>query len=437
MKMDVASFDVSAVAAGAESRLVNGVLEVDTDELRDLLMTPGQFADIIIDIVHPGEDVRVVHAVDSVEPRMRTSDPGSDFPGFLSVPATVGKGITHRLSGVAVTTVAPVVPGEPLYWREAIFDMGGSGSRFSPLAQVPNVVLTCLPMPELAASTAIAENIFEGTPEAVEFNRAVREAGLRAAVYLAQTTTDLEPDRVTTYDLAGVDAEGLPKVVYLYQLAIPYVYGDIAPGAGAIGGAAHLPTVIHPNEILDGAVVNGWNAVGCMREATYLDQNHAVIEELYRRHGTDLDFRGVVTFTNGDTSATKERLTSYAAKLAEFLGAEGVVMNYSGGGHPGVDTMMICQKLENMGIKTTLLLMEMAPNPEDSGFVYYVREADAIVSTGNYEEQVELPAVGRVIGGDKILLTDADASGALTLPLSQVYASTHQFGGNLLSAREV
>ncbi|GIS89930.1 hypothetical protein CM1200mP19_2610 [bacterium] len=61
--------------------------------------------------------------------------------------------------------------------------------------------------------------------------------------------------------------------------------------------------------------------------------------------------------------------------------------------------MMICQKLEESGIPTTVLSMEMAPNPSDSGFVHFVREADAIVSTGNYEESYDFPEVKSVLEG--------------------------------------
>ncbi len=93
-----------------------------------------------------------------------------------------------------------------------------------------------------------------------------------------------------------------------------------------------------------------------------------------------------------------------------------------------MDTMMVCQKLERRGVTTTVLSMEMAPNPEDSGFVHFVREADAIVSTGNYEERIEYPEVARVIGGDKLISSDDPPGGPFEKPLSAVLGSTNQFG---------
>jgi len=341
------------------------------------------------------------------------------------------------MAGVAVLGTSAPIPGEPIYWREAIVDMAEPGSVYSPFGGLVNIVLGFTPKRDLAESSDTPDNLFEGTPAAFEYNRAMRVAGLKVAVALARATEDLEPDSVEVFDHESHDRTGLPAVVYLYQLAIPYLYGEIAPGAGAIGGSAHLPTVIHPNELLDGAMVCGWNAIACMRELTYLIQNHAIVLDLYRRHGVDLDFRGVVLFTNGDTTESKERLANHAVNLAEALGVDAALINYAGGGHPCVDAMMICQKLENSGVPATMLMMEMAPNPEDSGFVHYVPQADAIVSTGNYEEKVDLAAVERVIGGDSILVGGDDASGALELPLSHVLASTNQFGDTVIRGAEV
>ena len=52
-----------------------------------------------------------------------------------------------------------------------------------------------------------------------------------------------------------------------------------------------LPTLIHPNEMLDGAVV-GANYKTQQKAPTYLHSNKPLIYELYRRHGVDLNFAG-------------------------------------------------------------------------------------------------------------------------------------------------
>ena len=97
--------------------------------------------------------------------------------------------------------------------------------------------------------------------------------------------------------------------------------------------------------------------------------------------------------------------------------------------------MMICQKLENSGIPTTVLSMEMAPNPSDSGFVHFVREADAIVSTGNYEESYDFPEVKSVVGGAALLNSESSPNGPFSYPLSGLLGSTNQFGFTNMTAR--
>ncbi len=434
--LDVGQFDVTAVRSGDRTGYTDGVLTVDLGELEDLLADETFFSSVSVDIIRPGDSVRIINAIDAVEPRIKVDPVGADFSGLLTTPRLVGLGTTHALKGVAVVETALPVPGEPTYWREAIVDMAGAGARYSPFSELFNVVTSFEPTRELLESSGRPTNLFEGTPEAVEYNKAVRLAGLKAAKYLAETTLGKEPDRWRTYDLSPLGANDVPAVVYLYQLAIPYLHGEIAPGAGAIGGGAHLPTPIHPNELLDGALVCGWNAIACMRELTYTVQNHAIVEDLYSRHGKDLDFRGVVLFTNGDSRASKERLASHAASLAIMMGAEGALINYAGGGHPAVDAMMICRNLERRGVPTTMLSMEMAANPGESGFVHFVPEADAIVSTGNYEETITFDQVDRVIGGDSFILMAGDPTGAFEAPLAIVLASTHQFGHTMIRGEE-
>ena len=434
--LDIGSFDVADVRAGPETAFADGVLTINILELEERLADPAHFASVAVEIVRPGDSVRVINAIDAVEPRIKVDPAGADFSGMLGVPQLVGLGTTHALKGVSVVETALPVPGEPTYWREAIFDMTGTGAKYTPFSEMVNVVVSCEPTRSLLESSGRPTNLFEGTPEAVEYNKAVRLAGLKAGTYLAETTLGQTPDRVDTFDLAPLPDSELPAVVYLYQLAIPYLHGEVAPGAGAIGGAAHLPTPIHPNELLDGALVCGWNAIACMRELTYTVQNHAIVEDLYARHGKDLDFRGVVLFTNGDTHASKERLANHAANLAIMMGAEGVLINYAGGGHPAVDAMMICRNLERRGVTTTMLSMEMAANPGESGFVHFVAEADAIVSTGNYEETVTFEPVDRVIGGKSLIRIEGDPGGGFDAPLAIVLASTHQFGHTYIRGQE-
>tara|TARA_B100000029_G_scaffold516495_1_gene630257 strand:+ start:2684 stop:3997 length:1314 start_codon:yes stop_codon:yes gene_type:complete len=435
MTLELAYFDIEEIVFGDRTHLEGCTLVVDHDTLRSQLLEDEHFDDVTLHLAHPGDDTRIINAVDAVEPRCRLGKGEHNFPGFLSPPRTVGVGRTAVMRGAAVVEVSAPVPGESTYWREAFFDMTESGAGYSPFSNLANLVLEITPSKSIREDSRPPLNVFEGTPEAVALNRAIRMAGMKASVFMASAAEGATPDDVNVLELPKTRNPDLPGVVYLYQLAIPYLYGEIVPGGGAIGGPAHLPTPIHPNEILDGALVCGWNAIACMRELTYIAQNHPIINDLYERDGKDLQFLGVVIFANGDTPDAKERLTGHATTLAKLFNPDGAIINYAGGGHPCVDTMMICQKLESAAIPTTVMSMEMAPDPSDSGFVHFVREADAIVSTGNYEESLDFPRVESVIGGTELLNSKSDPAGPFSYPLSGLLASTNQFGYTNVTAR--
>ena len=128
MRLGVGTFPVRDVRLGARTAYEGGVLHVDTEALRAVILAGGDFADVAFEVVRPGDDVRVIHVMDAVEPRCKL-DGGSSFPGFVGPQKTVGEGRTHRLAGMAVLSIGAAVAGEPTYWREAIVDMRGPGAE--------------------------------------------------------------------------------------------------------------------------------------------------------------------------------------------------------------------------------------------------------------------------------------------------------------------
>jgi len=395
MRLELRTTIVDDVHWSGATRLAGGVLEIERDELRTLILEDAAFEDVTLDIVRPGDSVRIIHAMDAAEPSWK-SDPGSTFPTFVGPPRTVGEGVTHRLSGVAVVTASNAVAGEPTYWREAVVDMTGPGAALTAFGATTNLVLTFTPHPsylDASRPDAAIENIMVGSSLAQRYNRSVRVAELKTAAYLARTVADRQADEIKTYELTSAPA-GLPRVVYFYQLSGATVYGEAMDGM--------LPTLIHPNEVLDGAIVNvRSNVHASNRTSTYANQHHGLIEELYARHGRDLDFRGVIVYpAASDDVNEKELLAEYAVKLARLLGADAACASYAGGGHPAVEFMLICRKCERAGIRTVLVMPEIYGTPDDPGFVYFVPEAERIVSTGRTTQVVDLPAVDRVIGGD-------------------------------------
>lgn len=439
MRLELCTFFVKDILFSDKTKLENGILLINQKELRAFLNEDGKLEDVEIHVARPGERTRIVHIMDIVEPRIKVRGAGNVFPGFMGSPHTVGDGRTHRLAGAAVVETGEPILGESTYWREAIIDMNGPGAKYTCLSKTINLVLNFKPRKELLQrkpKEVVVQDVSRGTPPAIEYNASVRAMGLKVASYLAEATKNQEPDKVEVYELIPV-SPSLPKVVYFCQETWPYIYGDSSAIRYGESNPTLMATLIHPNEFLDGAVVNARTGIAGTRDTTYVYQNYPVINELYQRHGKELNFAGVVIYRPGGTNLEeKERATSYAAKLGQLLGAQGAILTWVGGGHFVVDVMILCQKLERMGIPSVIICPEMAKNVEESGLVGYVPEANAIVSVGNYEEEVHLPSMEKVIGGSKILETDYNAAGELTIPLHKMYGATNRFGFEKLTAKE-
>ena len=139
---------------------------------------------------------------------------------------------------------------------------------------------------------------------------------------------------------------------------------------------------------------------------TYFAQNHPVIHELYRRHGHDLWFSGVVATVAPMTMAEKERNTTLAVRLAkEVLGADGLIATKIGGGAVDTDLMMVYARAEELALKAALIIMERYT---DTGVTFVSPGIDALVTPGLTRDPISLPAVERVIGGATIHLDNGN-----------------------------
>src|SRR5262249_16708956 len=156
---------------------------------------------------------------------------------------------------------------------------------------------------------------------------------------------------------------------------------------------------------LDGALVSADYWIACHRSTTHLYQNEPVIRSLYRRHGTELNFVAVLLCRCLITSQDEKwRQANQPANVPPMLHIAGAVITMSNGWHAYVDQMLLCQKLEQAGVKTVLGVDEYADaDGADFPLVTHVPEATAIVSVGNQEEIHEWPAMERVLGGDAFL----------------------------------
>ena len=412
MALVLESFEVRRVEFGRRTELDGGTLVVDREEVRRLAGGSPFVADVGVELAHPGESTRIVHVMDALEPRVKVGGEAVAFPGFLGPARTVGQGLTRRLAGVAVLESArlPEPTSGILEFNEGLIDMSGPGAERCACSDTHNVVLLFTPKP--GASNR-------------EFEAAVRLGAMRVNRRLAETALGRpSPDAVETFELGRADP-GLPRVAYADQvqhqgfLVQTFLYGQPVE--------AIVPTVLHPNEYFDGAVVSG-NYRSMMKTPTWLRLNHPVVRALYRRHGRDLNFVGVI-FGRGhhDDHQLKERNGHMVANVARMLGVDGVVQTLEGTGNTWVDFMQSVRALERSGVKTVQIVHELGGvEGKDWPIVDYVPEADAIVSGGGADRLFTIPAVDRVIGGDTVVFSTNERWGASTEPSGSLTVSAHE-----------
>ena len=420
MRLDLGLIHIKNVRFGARTEIVGDELVIDRAELIAQLEEEPLFDSVDIEIAHPGESCRIIRVLDVLEPRYRLHGP--NFPGALDSVGLVGHGETRALKDVLVVETT-----EGQSRDRNIIDMSGPATRYSPFGAMHNVVL--LPRP-VAGS------------DGDEYRLAVKKAGLKTAVYLSAAARQLLPDETRTYELNTVafnqGPKELPRIAYIFpihshqhptQQTETVYYGSNVQG--------FLPTIVHPNEILDGGLMFSYSAF------TYFAQNHPVIEELYRRHGRDLWFAGVVLTVAPVTVSEKERNACLAARLAkDTLGADGIIATKIGGGAVDTDLMMIYSRCEEMGVKATLIIMERYP---DTGITFVPENVNALITPGITRDAVALPAVERVIGGDTVVLDNANpdntargvtplpAGGELTVWMGDIVGAISQVGASRLT----
>src|SRR5687768_10862420 len=97
------------------------LLGADGKAVQGLAAAEEALSGVDVEVVEPGEAVRITHVLDVIEPRIRPNG-RSAFP----TAGGAGEGRTNRLDGVAVVSCLDF-PGEerPLHEQEALIDLGG------------------------------------------------------------------------------------------------------------------------------------------------------------------------------------------------------------------------------------------------------------------------------------------------------------------------
>ena len=426
MKLELGKINIEEVEFDSENRIENNKLIIDKDGLWEKVKEDHRIKSIDFDIVRPGDKTRIIPVKDVIEPRCKVEG-GQMFPGFLGSDELVGSGKTKALANTAVVTTGDVVG-----YQEGIIDMSGPGADYTPFSETINIVLDC----------EVEDDIKDHEHEEV-----LRLLGLTAAHYIGQAARNVEPDEITEYEHkplleACAMNGGLPNVGYVYMLQSQGLLHDTY--VYSVDAKEILPTTISPTEVMDGAIVSGNCVSACDKNTTYFHQNNPIIEELYKKHGEEINFVGTIITNENVTLADKERSSSYVARLAERIGLEAAIISEEGFGNPDADLIMNCKKLEDKGIDTVLITDEYAGRDGASqSLADSTPEADAVITAGNANEVIELPAMDKVIGREEFADSMAGGfegslrdDGSIKVELQAIIGATNELGYTQLTARE-
>ncbi len=400
MRLTRAYYPVTEVREGEACAFDQGVLTVNYDELLEVAKPFAKnLSKISFDVCRPGENARIIHVLDTIQPMYKAEAPkdwgGLEYPGILNYPYTAGSGVTHVLDGFTVMQTCPLPWDEKnassglLYARDGIIEMTGFYSHYTPFCKTINLLMNMEVLPGKSAD---------------EYDNDIRKSSMAVARHLAALTRDQTPHHTQIFD--NTPADGLPKVALVWQCQNQGVFANTLLYGAPIYDI--VPTLLEPNEMLDGCVVGGNLAWPTFKVPSYIHANHPILLELYRRHGVDLNFAGVIFCRSHNPSNWhKDRCGQLVAKIAGQLGCTGIIMAWEGGGNAAIDGMLTIQNAERRGIQGSLLTFEFGGQDGTEGqlLVDDVPEADAVVSCGRWERPVHLPKVEKAYGGPTLRLS--------------------------------
>ena len=426
MRLELGKIFIKDIQFASESKIENNVLYVNKDELRKAIWDDEAIVSVEFDIAKPGESVRITPVKDVIEPRVKVEGRGGIFPGVLSKVDTVGEGKTIALKGMAVVTTGKIVG-----FQEGIVDMTGPGAEYTPFSKLNNLVIIAEP----------AEGIKQH-----EHEKAVRYIGFKAAKYLGELARNLQPEETKVYETKPLLEQiaqypDLPKVGYVYMLQTQgllhdtYVYG--------VDAKQTVPTILYPTEIMDGAIVSGNCVSACDKNPTYVHLNNGVIEELYEKHGKEINFLGVIITNENVYLADKERSSNWTAKFTKYLGLDAAIVSQEGFGNPDTDLIMNCKKIETEGVKTVIVTDEYAgQNGASQSLADADPKANAVVTGGNANQLIVLPKLDKIIGHIDVVNVIAGGhhdslkeDGTIEVEIQAITGATNETGFGYLTAK--
>ncbi len=401
MKLEIGNFQVKDVVFGEETAFKDGVLTINKAEALEMVMEDSHITEADIEIARPGESIRIVPIKEAIEPRVKLND-NTLFPGVTGELSRCGEGRSHALKGCSVLAVGK-------HWGsfgDGLIDMSGEGAKYTYYSQLINICLV-----------ADTDEEFE-RHEQQKKNHAIRWAAHKLAEFIAEKAVkSLEPENIETFELEPItkrskEINDLPSVVLVMQPQSQMEemgYNDLVYGWDL---NHFVPTFMHPNEVLDGALISGSFMPCSSKWATYDFQNFPTIKELYNKHGKEINFLGVIMSNLNVALDQKNRSAQFVAQIASSLGADGAIVTEEGYGNPDTDYTACIVALEDVGVKVVGISNECTGRDGASQPLVSMNEkADALVSTGNVSDLIKLPPMDKVIGELESLARDGLSGG--------------------------
>jgi glycine reductase len=83
MRLEIESIDIKDVKGGSKTYAKDGVLYINLKELEELILRDSRIKSVDINLVYPGENVRILNILDVIQPRCKIDKVDADFPGFI------------------------------------------------------------------------------------------------------------------------------------------------------------------------------------------------------------------------------------------------------------------------------------------------------------------------------------------------------------------
>jgi len=422
IRLEAGTVAVKGLQLGDKSGFANGVITINAADLQKTLLTDKRLGRIDVNIAKPGDNTRIVKVVDVIEPRVKTGTRVGQFfyPGAMAHGSEqmAGNGSINILKGAAVVVTnagAPAAATNASVAEGNIIQMTGAGSEVSDFSKTFNIIITVYPGDGVSAN---------------DYSVATGLASARAADYVGQLAQAVKPDSVKVFELGPVDQrckgmENLPRVAYIQMFNwgnSPAIRGfGTGLGESIFYGddAAELPpTIIHPNEVFDGALLSPRASA----EPNFFFVDNPNVEELYANHGKTLCFVGMMITQSRYTAVNDFFAEGMAARsMLTLLHPDGVIINKYGGGAPQYHGAEIASLLEKAGVK-----IAYTPGRFCSVIFTQPEVINSLVNTGGGSSTLVLPKVDKAIGFHALSKMNTDV---LTSAIGSQYGATNQLGG--------